>query len=205
MATPPSWPTLPGVQYPVKKTPKFSTIVSDHVSGRQVRTALYANPIWQFELSISGLSGSSAYAGLGANSYQALLNLFLTCQGGYGTFLFTDASDNSASGQYLATGDGATYTFQFARQLVSGGFLEPVGWLTGVSSVTVGGVASSSWAYVLPNQLSFNAPPVYGLPIAASFTYAYQCRFSDDTLDFEEFMQNLWETKSIKFESVRGF
>ena len=205
MTTPPSFPALPGVTFPVKKTPRFNNIVSKHASGREVRTALYANPIWEFELAISGLDGAGAFSGLTANSYQALANLFLVCQGGYGTFLYADPTDNAATSQIIGTGDGTTSSFYLARQFVSGGFLEPVGWVNAVSSVTVGGASSSSWSLVQPNTLSFAAPPVYGQAIAASFTYSYQCRFSEDTVDFEEFMSNLWEMKSLKFQSVRGF
>ena len=37
------------------KKPTFATIVASHVSGREVRDALYVNPIWQFELTFDGL------------------------------------------------------------------------------------------------------------------------------------------------------
>src|SRR5579862_2349234 len=49
-ATPPSFPTLAGLGWSVHKKPVFSTVVASHVSGREVRDALYQNPIWQFEL-----------------------------------------------------------------------------------------------------------------------------------------------------------
>ena len=39
--------------------------------------------------------------------------------------------------------------------------------------------------------------------IAATFAYAFECRFDDDDLDFEEFMSNLWKLESLKFKSVR--
>ena len=40
-------------------------------------------------------------------------------------------------------------------------------------------------------------------PIGATFGYAFQCRFAQDNLDFEEFMQNLWSAPRVKFRSVR--
>ncbi len=46
MTTPPSFPTLAGLGWSSHKKPTFSTLVAPHVSGREVRDALYQNPIW---------------------------------------------------------------------------------------------------------------------------------------------------------------
>jgi len=177
--------------------------VASHVSGREVRDALYANPIWQFECTFEGLdSSSSAYPGLGPRSLQTLMGFFLQCQGQFGTFLYTDPTDNSATNQNFATGNGATTTFTFARSL--GGFLEPVGWVTGVTTVYLNGNNQpSGWSLSPPNSIVFTTPPGAGVLIGATFAYAFQCRFDADDLDFEELMQNLWEAKSVKFRSVR--
>jgi len=203
LVSPPLFPSLPGQGWSVHKKPTFSTIVASHVSGREVRDALYQSPIWQFELTFDGMdSSSSSYPGLGAESLQSLMGLFLQCQGQFGTFLYADPTDNSVGGQAFATGDGSTTSFTFARAL--GGFLEPVGWVTSVSQVTVGGLAQSSgWSLVTPNSLVFATAPANGALIAASFSYAFQCRFDDDIQDFEQFMQNLWTLQSLKFRSVR--
>jgi len=204
MTTPPCFPVLPGQGWSVHKKPIFSTIVAAHASGREVRDALYVNPIWQFELTFDGLDGSAAgqYPGLGAQSLQALMGLFLQCQGQFSTFLYTDPTDNSVANQVFATGDGATTSFTFARSL--GGFLEPVGWVTRVSQVAVGGVAQASgWSLSAPNSLVFASAPAGGAAIGASFSYAFQCRFDDDAADFEQVMQNLWRLESLKFRSVR--
>ena len=92
--------------------------------------------------------------------------------------------------------------FTFARSL--GGFLEPVGWVTSVSQVTVAGVAQpAGWSLSTPNSLVFNAAPAAGALIGASFSYAFQCRFDADSANFEQFLQNLWRVESLKFRSVR--
>jgi len=203
MTTPPSFPTLPGQGWSVHKKPNFSTLVASHVSGREVRDALYQNPIWEFELTFDGLaSDSSSHPGLGSQSLHSLMGLFLACQGQFGTFLYTDPTDNSASNQAIATGDGSTTAFTFQRTL--GGFSEPVGWVTSVANVYLNGVSQTSgWTLAEPNSLSFAAAPGSGVAIAASFSYAFQCRFDDDAEDFEQFMQNLWRLESLKFRSVR--
>jgi uncharacterized protein (TIGR02217 family) len=204
MTTPPSFPTLAGLGWSSHKKPIFSTIVANHVSGREVRDALYQNPIWQFELTFDGLvSNATSFPNLGADSLQSLMGLFLRCQGQYGTFLYTDPTDNNATAQAFGTGDGATTTFTFARTL--GGFLEPVGWVTSVSNVYLNGVnQASGWSLSAPNSLVFTSAPGAGVIVSATFAYAFQCRFEGDELDFEQFMANLWTAKSVKFRSVRS-
>jgi hypothetical protein len=49
----------------------------------------------------------------------------------------------------------------------------------------------------------FTTAPGPGVSIAATFTYAFGCRFDSDDQDFEEFMSNLWQVGRIKFKSVR--
>jgi uncharacterized protein (TIGR02217 family) len=202
MTTPPSFPTLSGLGWSVRKRPVFSTIVASHVSGREVRDALYQNPIWQFELTFDGLdSTSSSYPGLGANSLQSLMGFFLQCQGQFSTFLYVDPTDSAATATF-ATGDGSTTSFTFSRYM--GAFLEPVGWVTNVSNVYLNGVnQASGWSLSTPNSLVFGAAPGAGVAIAATFAFAFQCRFDSDDQDFEQFMSNLWKAESVKFKSVR--
>ena len=126
MITPPSFPTPAGLGWSLHKQPIFSTIVASHVSGREVRDALYQNPIWQFALTFNGLDSSNGtYPGLGANSLQSLMGFFLQMQGQYGTFLYTDPTDSAVTNGGIAAGDGSTTTFTFTRFM--GSFLEPVG------------------------------------------------------------------------------
>ena len=205
MSAPPTFPTLPGLGWSVHKKPLFSTVVAPHVSGREVRTALYVQPLWTFELTIDGLDSSpgNVYPGLGAQTQQALMSFFLACQGKFGTFLFTDPTDSAVTAGGIGTGDGATQIFTFARAL--GGFLEPVGWVTSVTSVTLDGVAQTTgWALAPPNTLVFVTPPASGVAVAATFAFAFQCRFDDDTVDFEQFMSHLWRVDKLTFRSVRS-
>ena len=203
MVPPPSLPILAGLGWSVHKKPLFSTLVASHVSGREVRDALYQNPIWQFELTFDALSSSpTSYPGAGGNSLQALMGFFLQMRGQFGTFLYTDPIDGAATNATFATGDGVTTVFTFSRFM--GAFLEPVGWVTNVSSVSLNNVGQpSGWSLSEPNSLVFAVAPTAGASIAATFTYAFECRFDSDDQDFEEFMSNLWRVDSIKFKSVR--
>ncbi len=203
MTTPPSFPTLAGLGWSVHKKPVFSTLVANHVSGREVRDALYQNPIWRFELTFEAMdSTANTYPTLGANSLQTLMGFFLQLQGQFGTFLYADPTDSSATNATFATGDGVTTTFTMSRFI--GAFLEPVGWVLGVGNVFLNGINQpSGWSLSQPNSLVFTSPPGAGVLIGANFSYAFQCRFDSDEIDFEEFMSDLWKAESVKFRSVR--
>ena len=204
MAAPPSLPVLSGQAWGVRRKPVFATIVALGRDMREVRSASYAVPLYEYEVILEGLaSDSTSYPGLGAQSFQAIYGLFLQCRGSYGSFLYTDPSDSVATAQGLATGDGIKTSFAFARSI--GGSFEPVGWVLAVASVTLNGVNQpSGWSLTVPNTLVFVTPPGAGVLVAAGFTYAWVCHFSDDKMGFDNIMQNLWQAKSVKFRSVRS-
>ena len=205
MTTPPSLPSLAGLSWSRHKKPGFSTRVASHVSGREVRVPLMSYPLYEFEAVYGGLASSAtaAFAGLGSSSLQSLMGFFLQLQGQFGTFLYVDPDDNAVTGQALATGDGSTTSFTMMRSL--GGFLEPVGWVTAVAHVYLNGTLQSSSGYSLntPNALVFTSAPASGATVSADFSYAFNCRFLDDQMDFEEFMAGLWRLGSMKFRSVK--
>lgn len=205
MTTPPSLPSLAGLSWSRHKKPGFSTRVAPHVSGREVRVALMNYPLYEFETVYNGLASSATpgFVGLGATSLQSLMGFFLQLQGQFSTFLYTDPDDNTVAAQAFATGDGTTTSFTMMRSL--GGFLEPAGWVTSIANVYLNGVVQSASSYSLaaPNTLTFGSAPGSGLAVSADFSYAFNCRFLDDQLDFEEFMSNLWRLDSMKFRSVK--
>jgi len=205
MTTPPSLPSVAGLSWSRHKKPGFATRVAPHVSGREVRVALMTYPLYEFEAVYNGLASTSAaaYAGLGSASLQSLMGFFLQLQGQFGTFLYIDPDDNTATGQAFATGNGSTASFTMMRLL--GGFLEPVGWVTAIANVYLNGTAQpgSGYSLAVPNTLTFASAPASGQIVAADFSYAFNCRFLDDQMDFEEFMSNLWKLDSMKFRSVK--
>lgn len=202
MTTPPSFPALAGQGWSVHKKPMFSTRVASHVSGREARTPFYSYPLYEFEVKIEGLDSNGTWTGLGVNSLQSLMGLYLQCQGQFGTFLYTDPTDDTATGQALAIGDGATTAFTLVRTL--GGFTDPVGWVLSIGHVYLNGVNQpSGWTLTAPNILTFSTAPGAGVAITADFTYAFNCRFLDDQEDFENFMSGLWQVQSLKFRSVK--
>lgn len=199
----PVFPQLPGQGWSVHKRPTFSTRTVAHVSGREIRVPLYSQALYEFELTFDALTANTAWPGLGANSLQSLMGLYLQCQGQYGTFLYTDPSDKEAMGQTIGVGDGSTSVFTFQRSL--GGVVEIVSYVTDVANISVNGLAlQGGWSLTEPNKVTFASPPVAGAPIVTDFSFAYECRFLDDQNDFENFMDGLWTVASLKFRSVKA-
>ena len=156
MSAYPVFPTLAGQGWSVHKKPTFSSVVASHVSGREVRAALYQNPIWQFEMTFDGLDGtaSSAYGGLGASSLQNLMGLFLQCHGQFLPFVYYDPTDYQVTAQGFGLGDGATTTFPLVRAL--GGFVEPVTQPLIPTAPTLFQTAGSPAAFAPNNLLAYS-------------------------------------------------
>ena len=197
----PVFPNLPGQGWSIHKKPTFSTRVASHASGRDVRAGLYAHALYEFELGFDALDSSGQFGGLQMQSLQSLMGFFMAAHGQLYPFLYADPSDGAANAQIFGTGDGATKVFTLGRSL--GAFFEPVSYVTAVAGVTVNGAAVSGFSWVAPNQLVFSNPPIAGAVLAWTGTYAFLCRFLDDTLDFEQFLAGVWRNKSIKFRSIR--
>jgi len=195
------FPTLPGQGWSIKKTPSFSTRVASHSSGREVRASLFAHALYQFELSFDALDSSGANAGLQTKSLQSLMGFWMSCGGQQGTFLYVDPTDYAVAAQTIGTGDGATKQFVLGRAI--GGFYEPASYVTAITGVTVAGTATSAYAFTAPNLITFTTAPASGAIIAATFTYAFQCRFLDDAAEFENFASGLWKIGGLKFRQVR--
>jgi hypothetical protein len=284
------FPALRGQSYPVKKTAQFNTAVRQLTSGRESATAFMQRPWWTFELAFDYLPdrtpGSSGYT-----DYRTLQGFFLQLQGRFGSFLFHDPDDYQVVGGAIATADGVTLQWPFARSF--GGFSEPVGQIdlstlaifaasavdTATSAINVashglatgqgplfistsgalpGGLAASTsyWAIAvdsdhfqlaaslanalalspitltstgsgtdtvakgvavydngtllgpsaysltLPNQLVFPSAPAAGHAITADFDFWFVCRFTDDKVDVDKFMDRLWELEKLQFRSV---
>ncbi|MCI0468394.1 MAG: glycoside hydrolase TIM-barrel-like domain-containing protein, partial [Beijerinckiaceae bacterium] len=160
-----NFPNLPGLAWSVHKCPTFATRVAQHVSGREVRAPFFSQSLYEFELTIEGMDSGGAFPGLGAQSLQSLMGLYLQCQGQYGTFLFTDPTDKTVTSQAIGSGNGTKTAFTFQRTL--GGATEPAPWVTSVGSVYLNGVDHPSlWALAVPNTLNFTNPPL-GAPTFA--------------------------------------
>lgn len=191
--------SLPGLAFAFHKKPSFATITQTAASGVSARTALMQYPIWHFEATFEFLRDDVN------NEYQTLLGFFLKRLGAWDTFLFKDANDYNVTGGAIATADGVTTQFPFVR--VMGGFSEKVGQVDNGLTINVydNGVLQTpgtDYNVVLPNLMVFTVAPTAGHAITADFQFFFNCKFSDDMADFDEFADHFWELQSLPFETV---
>jgi uncharacterized protein (TIGR02217 family) len=220
MSNPPVFPSLPGWGWSVTKSPRFQTRTQRAASGRELRILDQQYPIWSFALTFPLLrDGNDARAGAGIgpgagyDELRTLAGFFLAMQGAYGNFLFADPTDQSVTGGFTGLGNGAILSWPLVRRFGQS-FYEPVRaavsdgsqpfrvYLNGVLQ-TGGYTPQNLSGYTsFADTLTFATPPAAGVSVTCDFTFSFLCRFSDDRMDLENFMYQLWQAKSVKFESV---
>lgn len=196
------FPTLAGLEYPVKRFPEWKTLRQEAMSGLVAKSAPWTYPRWHWEQSYSKLS--SAYAQL---EFQTLVDFFNARQGIYDTFLYADPDDNAVTNQQFAVGDGITAAFQLTRQLITGGFIEPIFNVNGVPVIKDAGViktAGVDYNIGATGVVTFTYTPVSGHALTWTSSYYFRCEFEDDTSEFDLFMYQLYENKKVRFMSVKG-
>jgi len=191
------------------RTPRNSTRISARISGREVRAALYAYPLYDIELVYEGLSSDDALGAIKANSLQKLMGFFLQMQGQFGQFLWAsnDPLDRPVTGQLIGVGNGTFSTFTFQRSIDD--FFEPVGRVeTSGLNVYVGGALQSPGSYTVntniwPNTVTLASTPAVGVRVTADFAFYYVARFAEDKHEYENFMYRLWQLDSCKLQTLK--
>jgi len=195
------YPTLPGLTWSVTKSPIWKTRVQTTVRGRELRIRDQIYPRWKFQQVYSFLSGTVRCTP-GFTEIQIMMNFFQSVQGSWDNWLFDDPTDDFAANQPLGIGNGSQTTFQLTRSF-AGGFAEPIiapfSWVIRKDGVVQGSGFSVNTGTGI---VTFSSPPASGVVITADIHYYFRCRFTTDTLDFEEFAKAWWELKKIEFESI---
>ena len=209
------FPTLPVLGLSIHWQPIFSTLSSEHVSGREVLSPQQAFPLHEFTLTFGGDSWlrdqtqnqSIYHPNAPHTELQQIAGLFLACQGKNGLFYFDYFSDDSRSSSYINTGNGTTASFIIPRYFGPYQFGEPVGGINSIQAVYFNGTEQSPSIYsVSGNVITFTSPPGGGIIITADFTFYYLCHFLEDQHDYEQFMYNLFKLKTCKIRSFKlGF
>ena len=194
------FPSLSGLSWNVGTTPTFSTKVQRSVSGRELRSAFMAYPLWEFTLTYEFLTSGNRGSDL-----QTLCGFFLARQGMYDDFLYTVPQDNTVSAMQFGTGNGTTTAFQLTRSFGAGGFsfAEPVMNLNGTPTIYVNGTPTAV-SVSGTGVVTFSTAPAAAAVLTWSGSFYYRCRFGQDTAEFSAFMQDLFELKKIQFVGSPG-
>lgn len=136
----------------------------------------------------------------------AITGLAGTNTGG-GSYFTVPGSTGVALGGGSGSGATVNITWFTTLQLVRilGGFTEPILIPLTISNIYYNGVPQSGWVYASSVGLVTLAAPFTSTQpaITADFTFAFRCRFVDDSYPFENFMSGFWSLKKLTFISVR--
>lgn len=217
------FPTLAVQSFEVTKTQSFKSRVQRSVNGRTVVALDQAYPIWKFQLKYEvlrdrwdvrgghGAAGPGTRDGVGLDELRTIMGFYSQQQGGFVPFLFDDPTDNYAYNIQIGTGNGSTTAFQLGRTLLSqslgygSGLFEPLRNPNNVDGIRFDDVFVGPDLYTVGADtgiVTFSPAPGNGVSIVADFSYRFLVRFSEDSMDFDYFMYQLWELKQLKFDSV---
>jgi uncharacterized protein (TIGR02217 family) len=196
-------PTLRGLKWDIKRRPIFNTIVQSAVSGRETRVALMSAPLWQWDIAFDVLRSAAAY-----QDFQKLLGFFLSRQGRFDTFLYTDPDDSAVTDQQFGIRDGVATQFQLTRAFGAGGFtfVEPVQNVNVLTNIKSNGSAIANPAdYTISSAglVTLAVPGTAGHALTWTGSYYWRVRPVDDSIEFNNFMANLWELQKFSLVSVK--
>lgn len=189
------YPSLPGLKWSSFRTPMWNSTIRTTDSGREFALSNWSSPRWAYKLQYEFLRGGTL-----GTEYQQLVSFFNKVRGNFDTWLFDDVDDNTATNERFGTGDATTLTFQLARSM--NGFAEAVYELSGTPLVYVNGVLTACTVGA-NGAVTFGAAPAVDAALTWTGQFFWRCRFKNTTLEFEQFMKNLWATRSVEFTTVK--
>jgi uncharacterized protein (TIGR02217 family) len=206
----PTFPTLPGLSFPVKRSPTFQTIEHKAVAGNSTTQSPQPYAVYSYDLPFEFLRADNATLEI-----QTLMSFYQARLGKGLPFHFNDPDDNQVTGQSLGVGDGTTTDFGFVRTMV--GVADPIQdaiaaglvvYINGIAQpLTTGYSILSTSNYGTNYGIRFVVPVVAGRVVTADFSYNWLCRFDQDAQEFSQFTRlngkGLWEAKSVKFSTVQ--
>lgn len=195
-----TFPTLAGVSFPIRRSPNFTTLRYEALSGKRVYAPKQAFPRWRWELPFSFLR-AAAYSAAAYDEFEQLVGFYNLRSADGAMFKYLDRADYAATAEPFGTGDGTSTAFQLYRAM--GGFTEPV-YSASVTNISVNGVTESPGNYTVSDKgvVTFTAAPTNGHALTWSGTFYWLCRFDDDSLPLQEDLRGLWKaSKSLSFSS----
>jgi uncharacterized protein (TIGR02217 family) len=162
--------------------------------------------MWEWDLTWEVLLDSDTPSDL-----QTMIGAFIQQVGPVSGFSFLDQDENTAVGQLLGTGDGATVTFQLTKTYGAGGFTgtEPIGVLGTVTGFYLNGAIQtptinySTGGVPGAQTITFITAPASGVAITGSYQFYYYAGFKDISIELEKFMNQLWLLNKLTIQSLR--
>jgi len=206
-------PSLPGLTWPMRRSPIFNTTKQVNRSGKEVRIANWSTPRYQWLLDFNFIrQGVGGPVGATWTEFSQLEGFFESLKGGWDSFLYTDPDDNNVTGQTIATAvGGSTQNYQLVRTFGGSNttIYAPNTSLSyavrdnGVTKTVGTDYTIGTWGGSNPGQIQFTYIPTAGHLITADFSYYWPCRFDDDQISFDKVMAYYYELKKLSFTSIK--
>lgn len=191
-----SFPDLPGVGYPSRRSPQFNIVRYEAIGGKRTIAPKFLYPRWRWQLTFNILRSRQYGSGI----YQELEQLagFFNARSADGLgWGYTDPDDYEVTDQSFGQGDGVTTAFQLYRSF--GGFSEPI-YAPAPTEVKVAGIATGAYTLGATGVLTFAVAPAAAASLTWTGTYEFVCRFDDDSFDIENFVKG-GSSSALRFSS----
>ena len=194
--------SLPGLKAEVLRQYVWNTGYQKALANKASALSYMAYPDVHFELSYEILRDN-----LSPSDIKALVGLHNQMAGRGDTFLYTDPEFNTVSAQLIGTSTGSTstrYQIVATYQNAGGpGSPEAIQNLNGTPTIFDNGTAISGTHYTIDalGGLTFSISPTTGHTITWSGSFYYRCRFDQDTIDWQKFMDRAWQASKVPFTS----
>jgi uncharacterized protein (TIGR02217 family) len=172
----------------------WDTLLKSSVSGRSYANSRWSYPKWRYRLTFDVLRARASLPEM-----QELAGFFNLHLGRGDTFRYLDPNDNAVVAQQFAVGNGTQTAFQLVRTF--GGYIEPVLEVLN-SSIAVYKNGVNDGLYSINSAtgvVTFNSAPANGVLLTWTGTFYWRSRFVNDSLDFNEFMKQFWELRTLEF------
>jgi hypothetical protein len=190
------YPALPGLRFPMQRSPVWESDRFDTTSGRVFTCTQASSPRYLIRLAYEVLQN---YDGL--RDADVLVGFFNRVRGDGKNWVFDDPTDNVALNEQFAIADGVTKDFQLVR--TRGGFADPIYELNGAPTIKQNGTTVTPTLAAGLGQVSFATAPTAGSVLTWSGGYYWLCRFTKRQIDFEQFLRDFWSAGQVEFKTER--
>lgn len=195
---------LDGLTLDSTRTVEFSTSYQGTIPGKVTTLSYTQYPIIHWDLTYEILDQTAAQ-----DELKQIEGLFNAKQAQAGTFLYLDPIFNTVVAEPFGTGDGTTKTFQLIAAYGNpGGPSTPeiIQQLQAPATVQIFNngslVSTSAYSISGAGKVTFTSAPAGGHAMTWSGGFYYLAQFETDDLTPEQFLNNLWELRSLTLKSV---
>ena len=212
------FPSLPGLDIKVNRTPIFATEIQVAASGKEQRAAFQSFPRYKWALTLNFARNNGQY-GATYDEPGTLLRFFFGLLGSWDSFLFADPYESAVVAQPFGTGNASATAFQLQRcdpgnwsgpasnyYPATGSGFEPIFDLQAPPQIYINGVlktVTTDYTISATGLVTFTAAPGAGTTLTWTGSYYRRVRFDGDSLELERMFGGLYDGKVLKLVSVK--